>query len=118
MTGEVRSKPSSQRVLARKFALPGVGHVSAARRELVAPGELGAVEAAARGEFPFGFGRQLLAGPLRVGERIAKRHMHDGMIVEPVDVALRPVGMPPVRALGEGPPLAEVAQIDRMRWAA
>ena len=60
---------------------------------------LGAVEPAARGEFPFGLGRQILAGPLRVGERIGERHVHDRMIVERVDVALRSVGMAPVRAL-------------------
>ena len=40
--------------------------------------------------------------------------MHDGMIVEPSIVASRAVGMPPIGALGECPPLAEVAQIDRM----
>ena len=34
------------------------------------------------------------------------------MIVEPVDVALGTVGMPPVGALHERPPLAPVAQID------
>ena len=70
----------------------------AAGREFIAPGELGAVETAARGKFPFGFGRQILAGPFGVGERIAIGDVHDRMIVEPVDVALRPVGMAPVRA--------------------
>ena len=70
----------------------------AAGREFVAPSELGAVEAAARGEFPFGLSRQVFAGPACAGERIAERHMHHGVIVERVDVALRPVGMPPVGA--------------------
>ena len=102
-------------VLVRKLALPGVRHVLAARRELVAPREFRAVEPAARGELPLGFGRQFLAGPLRVSLRIGEGHMHDRMIVERVDVALRPVRMPPVRAPGELPPLAPVAQIDRMR---
>ena len=41
--------------------------------------------------------------------------MHNGMIVQPTDVASGSVGMPPLRALGEGPPLAEVAEADRMR---
>ena len=77
----------------------------AAGRELVAPGKLGAVEPAARGELPFGLGRQVLAGPFGVGQRVGERHMHDRMIVEPVDIALRAVGMAPVRALEEGPPL-------------
>ena len=69
----------------REFALPGVGHVLAAGRELVAPGELRAVEPAARGELPFGFGRQLLAGPVRVGLGVAIGDVHDRMIVEPAD---------------------------------
>ena len=87
----------------------------AAGREFIAPGELGAVEPAARGKFPFGFGRQILAGPFGVGSaHPGKRHMHDRMIIEPGDIAVRSVGMAPVRALEEGPPLTPVAQID---WA-
>ena len=101
-------------VLARKVTLPGIGHVTTVRRELLTPSKLGSVEPAARRKLPFRFGRQILVGPLCVGERIAKCHMHDGMMVEPVDVAVWPVGMPPVRALGEGPPLAEVPEADRI----
>ena len=86
----------------------------AAGRELVAPGEFGAIEPAARGELPFRFGRQFLAGPLCVGERVGEGHVHDRMIVERVDVAPWPVRMPPVRALHERPPLAVVAKVDRM----
>jgi hypothetical protein len=40
--------------------------VLAAGSERIAKGELLAVEAAARGKFPFGFGRQFLAGPFGV----------------------------------------------------
>src|SRR5580704_9234597 len=47
-------------VLPWKFTLPGIGHVRAAGREFVAPGKLGAVEAAPRSELPLGFGRQIL----------------------------------------------------------
>ena len=101
-------------VLVREIALPGVGHVLAAGRELVAPGELGAVEAAARGEFPFGFGRQILAGPCGVGQRVGVSDVHDGMIILRVDVALRTVRAAPVRAFEKPPPLAPVFQIDRM----
>ena len=79
---------------------------------------LGAVEPAARGKLPFRLGRQFLAGPLRVGQRVGKGHVHDRMIVERVDVALRPVGMAPVGALDELPPLAPVAQVDRVLAAA
>jgi hypothetical protein len=51
----------------RELPLPGVGQVLAAGRELVGPGKLGTIEPAACGEFPFGLGRQLLAGPPGVG---------------------------------------------------
>ena len=101
-------------VLVREIALPGVGHVLAAGRELVAPGELGAVEPAARGELPFGFGRQVLAGPCGVGQRVGVSDVHDGMIILRVDVALRAVRAAPVRAFQKPPPLAPVFQIDRM----
>jgi hypothetical protein len=40
--------------------------------------------------------------------------MHDRMIVEAVDIALRASGMPPVGALEQDPPLAPVPKIDRM----
>ena len=62
----------------------------AAGRELFAPGELGAVEPAACGEFPFRLGRQILARPSGVSERIAIGHVHDRVIVERVDSCLRP----------------------------
>src|SRR5712691_11488735 len=90
-------------VLAGKFALPGIGHVTAMRRELIAPRELGAVEPAARCKFPFRFGWQILANPFRVGERIAESHMHDWMIVQTTNVASGSVGMLPLSAPGEGP---------------
>src|SRR5580704_2925750 len=77
------------KILPRKFTLPGVRHMLSAGRELIAPGKLSAVEPAAGGEFPFGLGRQLLAGPFGVSQRVGERHMHHRMIVEPIDVALR-----------------------------
>ena len=52
----------------------------AVRRELVAPDELGALEAAACGELPLRFGRQLFAGPVRVRVGVLERDVHDGMI--------------------------------------
>ena len=69
-------------VLVRERPLPGVRHLAPVRRELVAPGELGAVQPAARGELPFGLGRQLLARPGRVGLGIAVGDMDDRMLVE------------------------------------
>src|SRR3954467_6488494 len=55
-------------VLARELALPDVGHVTAAGSQFVAPGELRLVEPAAGGELPLRLARQILAGPLRIGE--------------------------------------------------
>ena len=55
--------PIKLQVLVRKIALPGVGHLPVARRELVAPGELRAFEPATRGELPLGFGRQAPCRP-------------------------------------------------------
>jgi len=101
-----------------KFALPGVGLVFAVRREFFAPGEFGAVQSAARRKFPFGFGRQRLAGPLRVGFRIAIGDVNDRMIVEAADRTARPVRPPPIGAELELPPLRPVAQIDRPAWLA
>src|SRR6476661_10141468 len=101
-------------VLVRKATLPGVSHVTALRCELIAPREFGAVEPAARRKLPFRFSWQILASPLRIGERIVECHMHDWMIVKTTNVASGSVGMPPLRALGERPPLAEVTEIDRM----
>src|SRR5258708_3431760 len=45
------------KILVREIALPGVCHVLATRRLLVAPGEFRAVQSAACGKFPFGLGR-------------------------------------------------------------
>src|SRR5690242_2954356 len=87
-----------------EIALPCVRHVLAAGRKRIAPGIFLAVETAARREFPLGFRRQILVRPLRVSERIAVRHMNDGVIVEPLDVALGPIGSAPVGVLHETPP--------------
>src|SRR5215470_4882273 len=57
-------------ILIREIALPGIGAMLSARRELVAPGKLGTVEAAARRELPLRFGRQVLARPFGVSERV------------------------------------------------
>src|SRR4051812_23648984 len=39
-------------ILLRECPLPDIGHVAAVRRQLIAPGEFGALKAAAGGEFP------------------------------------------------------------------
>ena len=101
-----------RQVLERKRPLPGVGHLFSARREFLAPGVFGAIEAAARRELPLGLGRQFLARPARISLRIAVGHVHDRMIVEPADRAARPIGPPPIGAELEPPPLRPIFQID------
>src|SRR6202171_5134988 len=83
-------------VLVREITLPGVRHVLATRRLLIAPGEFRAVKSAACGEFPFGLGRQFLAGPARKGERVGIGDVHDWMIIEHVYVAFWTIRVPPV----------------------
>src|SRR5690606_8917949 len=46
-----------QKVLVWEAALPGIGHLPAARRELITPGELGILEPAPCRILPFRFGR-------------------------------------------------------------
>ena len=86
----------------------------AAWRELIAPGKLGAVEPTSRGKFPFGFGWQILASPFGVGHGVGERHVNDGMSIEPIDIAVRPVRMTPIRGLHKCPPFAPVFQIDKV----
>src|SRR5438105_5470801 len=51
----------STEVLPREFALPGVCHLAVLWSEFVTPDKFGAVQSAARREFPLGLGRQGLA---------------------------------------------------------
>src|SRR5579871_3402092 len=101
-------------VLEREMTLPGVGLMNSARSQLVAPGIFGAVQTAACCKFPLGFGRQILACPLSIGGGISVADMHNGMIVERLDITLRAIGMTPIGALEQSPPLAEVAEVDGM----
>src|SRR5262249_61968858 len=87
-----------RQVLVWKITLPGIGHVTAARRQLVAPGELGSIEATARGIFPLGFGGKLLAGPGSVSFRVLVRDMHHRMIVEALVRTASALGATPVCA--------------------
>src|SRR5215831_587465 len=83
-------------VLVRKCSLPSVRHVAAAGRELVAPSEFRAIETAARGKLPLRLSRQILVGPLCIGERIAIGDMHNRMVAEPGDRAAPTVRPPPL----------------------
>ena len=53
---------------------------------------------AARGDLPFGLGRQSLAGPLRESDGVVPANLNDGMIVFTCDRAAGPFRMPPVGA--------------------
>jgi len=50
------------------------------RVELVSPGELGAVEPAARRQLPFGLGRELFARPPGVGQDVGPGDVDDRMV--------------------------------------
>src|SRR6516162_4115244 len=105
------------RVLVRKVPLPGVGHVPLLRREFIAPREFGAIEPTACGEFPLGFGRQRLAGPVGIGLGVAVGDVNDRMLLEARERAAWAVRTPPERAEPELPPLAPVAEVDHpLRW--
>src|SRR5258706_4415155 len=64
------------KVLTREFTLPGVRHVLAARRELVAPRKLGALDPATGGEFPLRLGGEFLSGPFRISLRVTERYVY------------------------------------------
>ena len=95
-------------------ALPGIRHVAATWRQLVTPRKLGPVEAAAGSVLPFRFGRQLLASPGRVGFGVPKRDMHHRMVVEGLAGPAPTVWATPVCAEFEPPPLAPIAEFDRV----
>ena len=73
-----------------ELALPGVRHLASARHELVAPGELGILQAATRRELPLGLCRQLLARPARVGFRVRMGDVHDRVTSSPLIELLAP----------------------------
>src|SRR5580692_859905 len=85
-------------ILARKCALPGIGHMPATWRERVAPGKLGLIKTAACRIFPFGFGRQLLAGPGGIGFGVPVRNVHNRMVVQTADRTALAIRATPVGA--------------------
>ena len=76
------------------------------------------VEASARGELPFGLRGEALARPGRVCLGVLVGDVHHRMIVEPLYRGAWSVGLSPVRAEPEIPPLRPVGQRNRVgRWA-
>src|SRR5262249_32541852 len=104
-----------ERVAPREVAVPDVGHELTVRSCFGAPRERNAVESAACGEFPFGFGWERTAGPARVRVGILVRDVDDGMVCTRIDAAPVTLRVAPRCTGGPGPPQREVPQID---WAA
>ncbi len=100
-------------VVVGEVALPHIGHVAAAGRELLAPHELGGLQAAPGRPFPLGLGRQILAGPGGVRLDVGPGHMHHRVISEAADRALRPAWVPPVGARHPRPPRVGVVERHR-----
>ena len=106
--------PIGPQVLPRELALPGVGHHPALGRELVAPGVDGAVQPAAGGELPLGFGRQRLAGPRGVRRRRPRRRRASpGWRSRPVRSLPGPSGWRHWAPGHPVPPVPVVVQVDR-----
>src|SRR4029077_7046732 len=101
-------------VLPGELPLPAVRHGLSIREVLVAPGENGSLEATAGRVLPFGFGRELLAGPGSVGRGILIGDVHDRMTIAPVDRRARTLRSLPVGTRHVLPPVAVVAHVD---WA-
>src|SRR5215813_5302464 len=91
-------------VLRREASLIDVRHPFTAGLQFVAPGIKFSVQPSARGEFEFGFGRQPLAGPLRISVGVLPRDVNDGMIFAALDRTARAFGIFPVRPWHVSPP--------------
>ena len=101
-------------VVIGKVPLMRVRHPLAALAELIAPRKELPGQAAARRKLPFRFGRQTLAGPLRIRQRIRVRDVHDGKALLPLDRALRTERMAPARAVDVRPPLIRIGERNGM----
>ena len=92
-------------VLDREGAGPGIGAEFPVGLEVIPPGEALVREPATGGVLPFGFGRQALAGPLRVGGGVFPGDHHDRVIVAAFQIAGGAFRVLPIRAQGPGPPV-------------
>jgi len=75
------------------------------------PAERRAVQAAAGGELPLGFGGQRLAGPRGVGGSVLERDMHHRLAVAAFDAARRTFRVAPVRVGQIGPAAVDVVHV-------
>ena len=97
----------------RERALPGVGEMHPAGRQFLPPREFRAVQPAARGVFPLGFGGQVLAGPAREGLCVLEGDMDDGVVLPPLDGAAGAFGVAPLRARRPMPPMGDDGGVHR-----
>ncbi len=81
-----------------------------ARRVVIAPHVRLAIESTAGGKLPLGLGREFLAGPRGVGLGVEVRHVGDGVPFTSPDVAVGALGMAPIGAGSERPPLGVVVK--------
>src|SRR3954447_7975838 len=98
------------------MALKGVRHIFAVWKVLIAPHEGLAVETAACSELPLRFGRQPLADPLRISQRIFVSDLDYRMLLSAYDAAAWALGMVPARARLPTPPVQHIVQWNRLRW--
>src|ERR1019366_6675462 len=88
----------------REATLPDVAAMPPVRLELVTPRIPCPLQAAARGDFPFGFGGESLAGPGRVSSRISPGDVNDGMLGTIDDIGSRSFRSLPARTVDSQPP--------------
>src|SRR5512147_559552 len=95
----------------REAPLPGVGPPFVHRVVAIAPSIDRAVEPAARRELPFRLGRQIVAEPARVGERVLGGDVDHGVVASAVDRAAATLRMSPIGARQITPPLGNVGPV-------
>src|SRR5579863_2849008 len=99
------------------MSLKRVGHPLAFGIELVTPGIGLPVATATRSELPLSFGGKALARPLCVSHGIRPCDLNDGIFSLSAKIAVRTIGMAPIRAPHKPPPCEWICQRDRSgRW--
>ena len=108
--GRDAGEPIGARIVIGKVALVGVGHPAAILLQGIAPRKDLPCQAASRRELPLRFGRQPLAGPSCIGERVVVCDMHNRKSWLSHDRAFWTERMAPVCAVNVRPPLKIIVQ--------
>src|ERR1700728_359289 len=90
-------------ILVGKMSLKRIGHPFTVWIELIAPGIILPVAATTSGELPLGLSGKALACPFCIGHGIGPRNLNDGIFFLPAKIAIRAIGMAPIRALHKPP---------------